>query len=82
LTTNRPSKLGGSAPAAGTIRVGLRRACRLSKAGVAVPDSARARPGIYQTGVRVVHQRSGELAGRLSNGTQLRRHWRQGPRQP
>jgi hypothetical protein len=38
-------------------------------------------PASSKRGVRVVHQRSCELAGRLSNGTRLRRHWRQGPRQ-
>jgi hypothetical protein len=31
-----------------------------------------------RNGVRVVHQRSGELAGRVSNGTRLRLPWRQG----
>jgi len=39
LTTNRPNKLGGSGPTARTIDAGLRRACRLSEAGVVVSRS-------------------------------------------
>jgi len=81
LTGNCLNKLGGSVPTARTIHAGLRRACRLSEAGVAVSDPARSRPGIYETESGLFTNAAVQLAERVSNGTRLRLPWRQGPRQ-
>jgi hypothetical protein len=80
-TRKRPDQLGAFRPAAYMIGAGLRRACRLSEAGVAVSRSCALTARHLRNGVRVVHPCSGELAGRASNGTRLQLPWRQGPRQ-
>jgi len=85
LTTNHPNQLGGSRPTARTVNAELRRAHRLSEAGVALFLILRALTARHlrngEGGMTAVRPRSRELADRASNGTQVRPLWRQGPRQ-